>query len=327
MSTTSTLMEGLVPLVGASPHFGRQQEVTRLLRCEEEAREVREARRLEGLPAPSLLFLSMTQRCDLSCARCSTARYPWSDDAPVEAANRALSEAERSGVSFAVLTGCGRWMDPSLFDLLRVHDRQVLMLVARPSEIDAAAAEQIASLPHVLPFLFAAEAGAGFCEGRDLASTQTAVASLRSRRVPFGFAVSANAQNLPYLMGLEFYNDCFEGNAQFGLVLDCMRRKGRGCACTPLSADDRGQLASHIAQVRSRTGGFLAFLPWGEASGGWCVAAPRPVEGGPPGSPPIELLHVSPSHHATGPIEPFASRLFEGLRIASMGPAAAAKVG
>lgn len=238
----------------------------------------------------------------------------------MEAANRALSEAERSGVSFAVLTGCGRWMDSRLFDLLRVHDRQVLRPVARPSEIDGSAAEEIASMPHVLPFLFAADAAAGCCEGRDLATTQTAMASLRARRVPFGFAVGASAQNLPYRMGLEFYNDCLQADAPFGIVLDCMRRKGRGCACTPLSGEDRARLARHVAQVRRRTGGFLTFLPWEEGTHGWCVATPRPAEETCAGSSPIELLHVAPLHASTKLSEPFARRCFEALRIATMEP-------
>ncbi len=319
METPDTLLDALIPFVGSLLLRNRQERVARLRRCEAEAAGIRARRREEGLPAPPLAFLSCTSTSAFALCDCATSLHGWSIDVPLPLTNSVLSEAERAGVFFVALTGRGRWLDDVLLDILRVHDRQIVLLCIHPGDLGEGAAERLAELPHVLPLLETRKAAAGCCDGPLIPSTRGTLDALRSRRVPFGFVVTASERDLSRLMGIEFYNECLQENAMFGLVVDCLQIPSCDESCRPVRPADRAALGRHVGDLRGRLGGFFAYFPWDLAASGWCLAAPHQLEVGSMNGPAFTLLHVAPPVLGDGVRVPRAGRLFESLRISRMG--------
>ncbi len=317
MGAQDILLDGLVPLVGSTPSRDRQEAVERLRRCEAAAAEVRARRRDRDLAAPPVAFFSLTSPSAFARCNCVTSLHGWSIDVPRPLTGLVLSEAEKAGVFACALTGRGRWLDEDLFDVLRAHDRQVFFLCVHPEDISQAAAERIAALPHVLPLLETRKAVSGCCGGTSVPATRTALDTLRSLRIPYGFAVTAGEGNLVHLLGLEFYDACLQEHATFGLVVDCLQIPSCDDFCRPVRPSDRATLGRHIRALRARLGGFFAYFPWDLAESGWCLAAPHQAEAG--AGTAFTLLHVAPSDLGEDERVPPDARLFESLRISPMG--------
>ena len=320
MDAPNSPLDRLIPLVGSSLLGNRQGEVARLGDCANSAAEVRARRCEDGLPAPPLAFLSLTSPSAFARCNCATSLHGWSIDLPRPLLNRVLFEAEKAGVFFCALTGRGRWIDDDLLDVMRVHDRQVFLLCVQPDELGRSA-ESLSRLPHVLPLLVTRNAGAGCCDGCAVPAARAAIDALRSRRIPYGFAVTAGEGNLAHLMGLEFFNECLQEDATFGLIVDCLQIPSCDDSCRPVYPAERAALGRHIAGLRGRLGGFFAYFPWDLADSGWCLAAPHQLEAGPRDGTTFTLLHVAPSALDDGVGAPLGTRLFESLRIAPLGEA------
>ncbi|GEM_PF-5044301 len=319
MDAPESPLDRLIPLVGSPLLRDRQAEVARLECCADAAAEVRARRREAGLPSPPLAFLSLTSPGAFARCDCATSLHGWSIDVPTPLVNRILSEIERAGVLFCVLTGRGRWLDDNLIDILRVHDRQIFLLCAHPGDLGEDAVMRLAALPHVFPFLETRMASAGCCDGTAVASTRGTIDALRNRRVPCGLTVTASERNLPHLMGLEFYNECLQESATFGLIVDCLQIPSCDDSCLPVRPGERAALGRHVGDLRGRLGGFFAYFPWDLAGGGWCLAAPHPNSIGAPKGVGFSLLHVAPSALDDGVGTSPGVRLFESLRISPMG--------
>lgn len=320
MDASQSPLDRLIPLVGSSLGGGRQGEVARLGDCSASAAEVRARRCEAGLPAPPLAFLSLTSPSAFARCNCATSLHGWSIDLPRPLLNRVLFEMEKAGVFFCALTGRGRWLDDDLFDVMRVHDRLVFLLCVQPDELGRSA-ESLSRLPHVLPLLVTRNAGSGCCDGCAAPAARAAIDALRSRRIPYGFAVTAGEGSLSHMMGLGFFNECLQEHATFGLVVDCLQIPSCDDSCRPVRPAEREALGRHIAGLRDRLGGFFAYFPWDLADSGWCLAAPHQLDDGPAHGTAFTLLHVAPSHYGERDLAPPGALLFESLRISPMGEA------
>ena len=324
------LIDHLAALLGASALPVRREAAARLARHEREAGARRALRRAGSRPAPSILFLSLTTRCALACPHCSSAGYPREVDLPVARAHQVLAEAEELGIFTCALTGGEPLLHPGLFELVERHDRQLLLLFTNGLLLDQGVADRLASLPHVLPILGVEGTEAVNDRLRGAGTTRHvtgAMRLLRERGVPFGFAATARADNLEDLLGTRFYLELFRAGARVGILLDCLPVGRAATDCGALPPGDRARLSAHLADLRRRSGCFLAYVPGDERAEGGCQAA-------------SDLLHV----HALGQVEPcpflraspapgpggleaaLRSDLFEGIRRNAGMPGAEARV-
>ncbi|MBI5366118.1 MAG: radical SAM protein [Planctomycetes bacterium] len=324
------LMDHLTALLAASHLPVRREAAGRLAQLELVAEERRLRRADAGAPAPSLLFLSLTTRCGLACLHCSSAEYPRGVDLADEVADRTLTEAEELGIFICGLTGGEPLLHPGFFDLVARHDRQLLLLFTNGLLIDSEVADRLAALPHVLPILGIEGTEAVNDRLRGPGATRGVRESmklLRARGIPFGFAATARPANLPDLLGVQFYLELMNAGARFAILLDCLPIGRAATSCQTLAPADRARLSQHLAELRRRSGAFIAYVPGDERGEGGCQAAADLLHVNALGQvEPCPFLHVSASAEPA-PLEgALCSKLFDEIRRRAGMPDGAAPV-
>jgi MoaA/NifB/PqqE/SkfB family radical SAM enzyme len=312
------LVDYVVDLLSRSVSAPRRRAAEGLITADRDAAQRRLHRVAAGLPAPSMLFLSLTTRCGRSCPHCLAADYPAAADLEEAVADRLLSEAQDLGIFVCALTGGEPLLHPAVFRLAARHDRSLLLLFTSAAGLDESAANRIADLPHVLP-VFGVEGGESVNErlrgDGATARSKDAMSLLRVRGVPFGFATTARRANLADLLGWDFYREMFVAGARFGILLDCLPVGRAAIHVTTLAPHDRTRLSAHLREVRQASGGFVAYVPGDEREEGGCQAATELLHVNALGQiEPCPFLHAASARGAETLVEALASPLFREVR-------------
>lgn len=313
------LMDHLRSLLEGSDIPGLRETAVRMAQMEGEAND-RRARHEEelGVPVPSLLFVSLTTRCNLSCRHCYSACYPAGVDLPLAKATRVLQEAAELGIFICVITGGEPLLYPGLFDLLARHDRMVCLLFTNGTVLDDPIAARLQELRHVLPLVS--------IEGNDRANdllrgagtsakVWEALTRLSKAGIPFGFSATACQDNLADLLDIGFYARLFRAGARFGIVLERLPVGQAARHGGFIGAAERAVLVRFVAELRRRTGLFLALLPSDESHEGGCQAARDMIHVNVLGQvEPCPFLQVSTPLDGRSLADALRSELFESVR-------------
>jgi MoaA/NifB/PqqE/SkfB family radical SAM enzyme len=111
-------------------------------------------RRRSGDAFPPVLFISLTDRCNLRCQGCwARAKGGRTRTMPARALDRLIAQAKRRGNSFFGLLGGEPLMYDGLWDVLARHQDCYFQLLTNGTLIDAEAARQMRRLGNVTPLI------------------------------------------------------------------------------------------------------------------------------------------------------------------------------
>lgn len=160
-----------------------------------------------GFDIPTILVVTPTQRCPLSCYGCYAAEHSKSEDLTYEAFDKLITEAKAMGIYFFVITGGEPYIYDHIFDVFKKHSDcyfQTYTSAYTLAEHDHV--EKLAKLGNVLPCIsiegFEKETEERRGKGH-FKRIQKAMKKLRAVGVPFGFSATATRVNNDLLLSDE----------------------------------------------------------------------------------------------------------------------------
>ena len=161
-----------------------------------------------GFPAPILLVISPTMRCNMSCYGCYAGKYESQADLGLDTFERILCEAEEMGVYFAVISGGEPLiLGDDLWDVIERHPSIMFQVYTNGTLIDRDTARRLARIGNAYPCISVegfeeetdARRGAGTFE-----KVIRAMEYLREEGVFFGFSATATRDNNELIVSERF---------------------------------------------------------------------------------------------------------------------------
>ncbi|MEW6515536.1 MAG: radical SAM protein [candidate division FCPU426 bacterium] len=175
--------------------------------------------RREGLQVPPILILSVTTRCNLTCAGCYSREYDQERELTLEEMDSLFRQAKALGVTWVVLTGGEPLQCEGLLDLVSGHPQLLFFLFNNGTYLDAPAARRLGRMRHVVPIL-SVEGDERLTDARRgpgaYARVMEAMAHLRRAGAFFGFSCMATRANLPLLSADAFIDEMIRQGCRFG---------------------------------------------------------------------------------------------------------------
>jgi len=160
-----------------------------------------------GYEVPTLLVVSPTMRCPLSCYGCYSAEYARDSDLDFATFDRLTREAKSLGGYFMVISGGEPFMYPGIYDLWRKHDDIWFQVYTSGVALTETNVAKLAELGNVMPCISIE----GFEEQTDrrrgtghFKKLLQAFARLREAGIPFGFSATATRENSELITSDEF---------------------------------------------------------------------------------------------------------------------------
>lgn len=228
---------------------------------------------------PSIMVISPTMRCNLTCEGCYSANYDREDAISTERFDRLLTECEELGIYLVVVSGGEPFLRHDLLDMFEKHSGiQFLTYTNGTLLYNKHLAPRLAELGNVIPCVsvegFASETdarrGKGVYEKVDRLMDE-----LREAGVMFGFSATPMRHNNDVLVSDEFIDRYITKGCFVGWYFSYMpvgRDPDLGLMPTP---EQRLHRMRRIREIR-RTRPILAADFWcdGELVGG-CLSAAR----------------------------------------------------
>ena len=220
----------------------------------------REGREKKGLPAPFLLVISPTMRCNLHCEGCYAGSYTKEEDLPIEVINRVINEAKKLGVFFITISGGEPFVRKDLLKIFAKHNDVMFQIYTNGTLIDKKLAKKLAKLGNAVPAISVE----GFKKETDkrrgkgvFDKVMLAMDNLRKERVYFGFSATSTRQNIEKFDDrfIDFYikKGCFFG--WFFQYIPIGRNPDVGLAPTP---EQRNKFRENVHEIRKRKPIFVA---------------------------------------------------------------------
>lgn len=173
----------------------------------------------EGFYPPSLLVVSPTMRCNLTCYGCYAGNYTKEHDLPYEEFDRIITEGKELGIYFYVISGGEPFVYDGLIDLFEKHIDCSFQVYTNGTLLDDATCERLVDLGNVWPCISVE----GFEKQTDerrgkgtFAKITKAMESLNKRKGLFGFSLTVTRRNAEFVTSDEFIDEwvkrgCFLG--------------------------------------------------------------------------------------------------------------------
>jgi MoaA/NifB/PqqE/SkfB family radical SAM enzyme len=176
-------------------------------------------RRKKGLPAPMVIALSPTMRCNLSCEGCYALDYPREDELSLEAIDKVLASAEGMGVLLVVVTGGEPLLKEGILDVFRRHKRLIFLIVTNGMLLDAERASVMARAGNMVPVI----STEGYRERTDSRRGEgvydaviEAMGHLDKQRSVFGFSVMVTRDNSEIVSSDQFVEEMIDRGCTLG---------------------------------------------------------------------------------------------------------------
>lgn len=175
---------------------------------------------------PCLMVLSPTMRCNLKCIGCYSAHYNQQDVMDTETVDRILTEAEKMGIYFVVVSGGEPFMRKDILDLFAAHPDILFMTYTNSVIIhDKNLVPRMADLGNVMPAISVE----GFKKETDHRRGEgvynkiiSVMKQLKEAGVLFGFSATPMRFNNDLLVSDEFLEFYQELGAFFGWYFSYM---------------------------------------------------------------------------------------------------------
>lgn len=173
----------------------------------------------EGFYPPSLLVVSPTMRCNLTCYGCYAGNYTKEEDLPFEVFDRIITEGKEIGVFLYVISGGEPFVWNGLLDIFEKHNDCVFQVYTNGTLLDDETCGRLVELGNVIPCISVE----GFEEETDkrrgkgtFKRITRAMESLNKRNGVFGFSLTVTRDNADFVTSDEFIDEwvkrgCFLG--------------------------------------------------------------------------------------------------------------------
>jgi MoaA/NifB/PqqE/SkfB family radical SAM enzyme len=175
----------------------------------------------EGFYPPSLLVISPTMRCNLSCYGCYAGNYTKDEDLPFEEFDRIITEGKELGVFLYVISGGEPFVYDGLLDVFEKHNDCVFQVYTNGTLLDAETCDRLVALGNVIPCISVE----GFQEATDgrrgkgtFRKITEAMRHLHERRAVFGFSLTVTSKNADFVTSDEFIDEWVDRGCFLGWV-------------------------------------------------------------------------------------------------------------
>lgn len=160
-----------------------------------------------GFYPPTLLVISPTMRCNITCTGCYAAKYPKKYEMDAALIDRIFTEAKEIGIHFIVISGGEPLYHPDMMDLIEKHSDIAFQMYTNGTLIDEKMAKRIAKAGNLIPCVSLE----GLKEPTDrrrgegvFAKAAEAFDYMRREGVCFGFSATCTRYNLDDITSPEF---------------------------------------------------------------------------------------------------------------------------
>ena len=172
-----------------------------------------------GNPVPAFLFISVTNRCNLSCQGCWVSSTNPSQSLPPEKLDEVITQSKSYESSFFGILGGEPLLYEGLFDIIARHPDCYFQLFTNGLLLDDATAEKMRELGNVTPLISVEgrEAVSDVRRGGKNVYTQTmdAIAACRRHKLVTGVATSVCKSNIDDLVSYDFIADLVQQGAHY----------------------------------------------------------------------------------------------------------------
>jgi MoaA/NifB/PqqE/SkfB family radical SAM enzyme len=266
---------------------------TRILRHQHEAARTRKRHETGGLLVPPVMILSITSRCNLSCAGCymhGRREVPAEEMGP-DLLSSVVSQAAGLGVSIVVIAGGEPLVrGDEIFALAKAHPRILFPVFTNGLLIDDTMAGKIAACRNIVPVISfeGSRDGTDSRRGSGVFDRLLAVtARLRSLRVFFGCSITSTRENFLRVTDPAFIREMTGTGARVFTFVEYVPMEP-GTGDLVLAREQKNALPGILAGFGREFPALFIGFPGDEEMYGGCLAAGR------------GFIHVSPS----GSLEP-----------------------
>lgn len=267
----------------------------------------REKFRLSGLQVPPVIMLSVTQRCNLSCAGCYMHARGKTNTQELSGnqLSALVTEAEELGVSFMVFAGGEPFVRKNeILDLARDHPAMIFAAYTNGLLIDESLVTEMAGLRNLVPIL-SIEGGEDVTDARRGAGVHQNVMQvfeyLKTRKVFFGCSVTVSRENYEIVTGEPFIRTMLNAGCRLFSFVEYVPIKP-GTEDLIISEDQRKNLISRLNEWSRRHPAIFLGFPGDENRFGGCLSAGR------------GFIHINTS----GDLEPCPAAPFSDVNISQM---------
>lgn len=243
------------------------------------ARRRRSSAVARGIPAPAMMIVSVTQRCNLHCAGCY-AQALHHDTAPeltTAELTGILRQASDLGIGIALLAGGEPLLRPDLLEITEQRPEMLFPLFTNGTLLDNACLDRLTRQRHVIPVLSLeghqteadARRGSGM-HGRTL----EAMERLHARGLFFGTSLTVTSQNYAVVSDPTYVEQLIHTGCRLFFFVEYVPSVP-GTEFLVLSEAQRSALPTLLKSLRERLPGLFIALPGDEDLYGGCLAAGR----------------------------------------------------
>jgi MoaA/NifB/PqqE/SkfB family radical SAM enzyme len=217
--------------------------------------------------APTVLLMSPTMRCNLTCPGCFAAEYPPDKDLDQMLLQKIVDEGNEMGVYFFTLLGGEPFLYDGLLDLAARNQHCYFQVFTNGTLIDEAVVDELAGLGNVAPMLSLEgdEASTDARRGRGVYRRLLEVMDmLGDRGVVFGYSATVTRDNWRMLVSDEWVDPLVARGAVLNwnfLYMPIGRDPDTSMMLTP---EERNEFREGVLRVRD-TKPIFAVDFWGDA--------------------------------------------------------------
>lgn len=264
-----------------------------ILHHQRKAAAVRKQHEWDGLLVPPVMIISITSRCNLTCAGCymhGRGEKPEGEMSP-EVLMSVISQAADLGVSIIVIAGGEPLVrQEEIFALAKAHPRILFPVFSNGLLIDDAMADAIALCRNIVPVI----SFEGFREDTDTRRGSgvydrllSVCARLHARTVFFGCSITTTRKNFDLVTGEAFVRQMTGAGARVFTYVEYVPM-APGTENLTLTHEQKKTLQAVLGDFNQKFPALFIGFPGDEDTYGGCLAAGR------------GFVHVSPS----GDLEP-----------------------
>jgi MoaA/NifB/PqqE/SkfB family radical SAM enzyme len=233
----------------------------------------------QGVPAPPILILSITNRCNLECKGCYQQEFHPSieQELTTERLKEITQEAHELGIRFFVISGGEPLIRPEMLQITQEYREIIFLIFTNGTMIDETVVMRFKKQKNVVPMI-SLEGDAVDTDGRRGDGTYEHVlktmGQLRRNGVFFGSSITLTRPNFATVTAREFIRDLVDVGSRFFLFLDYTPIQ-EGTEEWVLLDDQRMQVTSLMKSLRKEFSALFIGVPWDEIEVGGCLSAGR----------------------------------------------------
>ena len=265
-------------LVDSNPNFRRKTIDNFVINGSVLNQAKRNEAKERGEAVPTVVLMSPTMRCNLSCTGCYANNYSRKDDLDFDTVNRIIDEGKDMGVAFFTFLGGEPLVWSKLFDVIQKQDDAFFLIFTNGTMLDEKIGKRIADLGNIYPIisLEGTEEETNERRGKDIfKKVLAAMDILKENKIPFGYSVTVTRKNIYTVTSDEFFKMMMDKGAINGWYFIYMPVGADFDVSLMPTVEERIYLRERVQHIR-KTIPLFAIDFWGDAPFvGGCIAGSR----------------------------------------------------